>query len=359
VTAQRLAGPPFSSPVEAVASLGAVQAQDYAGAKWALGMRTHGVSDAELDELFDAGALLRTHVMRPTWHFVAPDDAAWLLRLTAPRVKAIMAPYDRRLEIDAALLRRSHRVLETVLRDGVHLTRAEIGARFRAKDIDATGQRLGHLVSHAELDGIVASGRRKGKQHTYALLAERAPKARQLSREEAVAELALRFFTGHGPAQLVDWAWWSGLTVADGRRGIASAGSALVSEVVGGKTYWSSPRERPARAKRGLVHLLPNYDELLIAYRDRESMVDASVQLAAASIINHVVVRDGRVFGGWKRTQARDGVVVEVGPLGGFDDVAVAGLHEAARKLSAFLGRHVQVTGLDADPQLRERTGWA
>src|SRR5262249_31868758 len=107
-----------------------------------------------------------------------------------------------------------------------------VAERLRRRGIDAAGQRLGQLVMHAELDGVITSGRRKGRQHTYALLAERAPKPRPLREQDAVAELALRFFSSHGPARLVDWAWWSGLTVADGRRGIAAAGSALVSEVI-------------------------------------------------------------------------------------------------------------------------------
>jgi winged helix DNA-binding protein len=341
-----LVGDRFASPADAVAALGAVQAQDYSGAKWALGQRTHGVTDAELDRLFDEGAILRTHVLRPTWHFVTPSDSAWLLRLTAPRVKAILAVYDRRLEIDTPLLRRSHRVLEASLRDANHLTRTEVAARLRARGIEAEGQRLAQMVMHAELDGLITSGPRKGRQFTYALHAERAPDSKHLSGDEALAELALRFFSGHGPAQLTDFAWWSGLTVGYGRRGVAAAGTALASETIGGKTYWSSPRSEKPRTGRPIVHLLPNYDELLIAYRDRSGMVDPSVELAAARIISHVVVRDGRVFGGWKRTATRDGVVLEVGPLGAFDGQAKAALHAAARDFSQFLQAPVQVTGI-------------
>ena len=340
-------GDRFATPVDAVASLGAVQAQDYPGAKWALGQRTHGVTDAELDRLLDEGALLRTHVLRPTWHFVTPSDSAWLLRLTAPRVKAILAVYDPRLEIDSPLLRRSHRVLEVSLRDGNHLTRTEVAARLRGRGIEAGGQRLAQLLMHAELDALITSGPRKARQFTYALHAERAPGSKDLAGDEALAELTLRFFSGHGPAQLVDFAWWSGLTVGDGRRGVAAAGTVLASETIGGKTYWSSPRSAtPRTAVDPIVHLLPNYDELLIAYRDRSGMVDSSVELAAARIISHVVVRDGRVFGGWKRTPTREGVVVEVGPLGAFDAQARAALHAAARDYSRFLQAPVQVTGI-------------
>lgn len=230
---QRLAGEPFASAVDAVAWLGAVQSQDYAGAKWALGQRTRGVTDADLDRLCDEGAILRTHVMRPTWHFVLPCDIRWLLGLTAPRVKARLAPYDRRLEIDAPLLKRSHAVIESALEGGSSLTRAELGAALERAGIPAAGQRLGHLVSYAELDAIVVSGPRRGRQVTYALLEERAPSARRLDRDEALAELTRRYFTGHGPAQVQDFAWWSGLTVADVRRGLELAGPVLAHEVIG------------------------------------------------------------------------------------------------------------------------------
>ena len=346
LTNQRLVGESFPTPVDAVASLGAVQAQDYAGAKWALGQRINDVTDAELDRLFDAGVILRTHVMRPTWHFVTPADSAWLLRLTAPRVKATMAVYERRLEIDGPLLRRSHRLLEASLRDRNHLTRTAVAARLLDRGIKAEGQRLAQLLMHAELDGLITSGPRQGKQFTYALHAERAPGSKHLPADEALAQLVLRFFTGHGPAQVVDFAWWSGLTVGDARRGIADVGDALRSESIGGKTYWSSPHSMPPKPAGHTVHLLPNYDELLIAYRDREGMVDSSIELAAASIISHVVVRDGRVIGGWKRRPVREGVVVELGPLGAFDRQSTAALQSAAAEYSKFLQAPVQLTGI-------------
>jgi winged helix DNA-binding protein len=341
---QRLVGERFPTPLDVVAAMGAVQAQDYAGAKWALGQRTSGFTDAQIDTLFDDGAILRTHVMRPTWHFVAPQDIAWLLRLTAPRVKAILGPYDRRLEIDAGVLKRSHRLFAKALRDGNHLTRADLATRLRAAGIEASGQRLGHLVMHAELDGLIVSGRRVGKQFTYALLAERAPHPRPLTDDESLAEIAMRFFTGHGPAQLTDFAWWSGLTVAAGRRGIEAAGSGLASRVVAGKSYWSSPVGRVPRPGRPVLHLLPNYDDLFIAYRDRDALVDESVHLDAASLINHVVVVNGRVRGGWKRTPSPDGVIVEVGRPISVDGDA---LRRAALELSLFLEKPVKLAGFD------------
>jgi hypothetical protein len=347
---QRLTGEPFGSAVETVGWLGAVQSQDYAGAKWALGQRTRGIVDADLDQLLDAGAILRTHVMRPTWHLVLPEDIRWLLELTAPRVRARMAPYDRQLEIDAALLARCNVVIEAALRDGSHLTRAELGAALEAAGIPAAGQRLGHLTMHAELDAVVVSGPRRGRQVTYALLEERAPNARRLDRDEALAELTRRYFTGHGPAQVPDFAWWSGLTVADVKRGLALVGPGLAHEVIGGRSYWSSPDAAPPVEGDGpIVRLLPNYDELLVAYRDRTASLDPARELDAApfpmgSILAHVVVLDGQVWGGWKRRLQGRQVVVELRPLDVLDAAATAALERAAADLGRFLGAAVTIS---------------
>jgi hypothetical protein len=360
LTTQRLAGAPFASVQQAVGWLGAVQSQDYAGAKWALGMRTRGLTDADVDRLFDAGAILRTHVMRPTWHFVVPEDVRWLLALTAPRVKLVLAPYDRRLGIDAALLRRSHAVLEAALRGGSHRTRNELAKALERSGIPASGQRLGHLVMHAELDAVVVSGPRRGRQFTYALMDERAPAARRLDRDEALAELTRRYFTGHGPAQVPDFTWWSGLTAADAKRGLALVGPALAHEVVDGRSYWYGPDEPPPAPAGPLVHLLPNYDEFLIAYRDRSASLDPRLEWATlpdGGILAHVVLLDGRVLGGWKRRAGTSQVVVELGPLGDLDAAASAALARAAGELERFAGVPVSVVPTPTDAGARSGSG--
>jgi hypothetical protein len=350
LSAQRLTGEPFSSAAEAVGWLGAVQSQDYAGAKWALGQRTLGVDDADLDRLFEEGAILRTHVMRPTWHFVLPADIRWLLNLTASRVKAILAPYDRRLEIDPPLLARSHAVLESALMDHRHLTRTELAGGLEAAGIPASGQRLSHLVMHAELDALICSGPRRGKQFTYGLLEERAPSAHPLDRDEGLAELARRYFGGHGPAQAQDCAWWSGLTVGEVRRGLELAGPALAGEVIGGKSYWSAPDAPRAAVPAPIVHLLPNFDEYLVAYRDRGAALDPSRAFDGApfpygNILAHVVVLNGQVWGGWKRRSEGRMTVVELGPLDVLDPIERAALQAAADRFAEFLGLPVIMTG--------------
>jgi len=349
LSAQRLLGEPFDSVTEAVGRLGAVQSQDYAGAKWALAQRTRGVRDADLDRAFDAGALLRTHVLRPTWHFVLPADIRWLLELTGPRVKARLALYDGRLEVDAALIRRCESVFEAALRDGASLTRTGLSAALETAGISAAAQRLGHLVMHAELDGVIASGPRRGKQFTYALLEERAAGARRLQREEALAELAVRYFSGHGPAQVEDCAWWSGLTMADVRRGLNLAGPALAREEFGGKPYWSSPDAPVADLRGPIVHLLPNYDEYLVAYRDRSAALDPARGFDLApfpngSILAHALLLNGQIWGGWKRRLGSRTAAVELGALDVMTAAEAEAIGPAADRFGHFLGLPVTVT---------------
>jgi hypothetical protein len=254
---QHIVGAPFARSEEVVAWMGAVQAQEYPGAKWALGLRMQGVKDTEIEQAFAEGKILRTHVMRPTWHFVAPADIRWMLELTAPRVHLANAYYYRMLELDDALFSRSKDAIANALRDGQQLTRAELAAVLAEAGIVAEGMRLGYIVHYAELEGIVCSGARRGKQFTYALLDLRAPQAKTLPRDEALAELTKRYFTSHGPAMIQDFVWWSGLTVADAKAGLEMAGSSLVKEVVDGRSYWR-PASMPAVVPSALSPSLYN-----------------------------------------------------------------------------------------------------
>jgi hypothetical protein len=311
---ERLIGRPFASAVEAVRWLGAVQAQDYAGAKWAIGQRVRGCTDADLDAAFDRGDILRTHVLRPTWHAVLPADIRWLLGLTAARVKARMTPYDRHLDLDERTYGRANVAIARALAGGRHLTRGELGDALAGAGIAARGQRLGHVMLRAELEAVVCSGPLRGKQFTYALLDERAPASAPRPRDEALAELARRYFTSHGPAQLVDFAWWSGLTVADGKAAVGMLASELIHADAGGKRYWLAPSRKPAAVRGPTLHLLPNYDEFLIAYRDHAASVDPALVrgLGPRDMVfaNHIVVIDGVVVGGWRRTQAKAGIAI-------------------------------------------------
>lgn len=337
---QQLTRSKFGDPVDVVAWLGAVQSQDYPAAKWALGQRLPGATDASLDRAFDDGAILRTHVMRPTWHFVAPADIRWLLALTGPRVLAISAFYFRANGLDAAVFKRAHAVMTRALQGGKYLTRTELAQALRLAGIDRSGLGLTYIVIEAELTGLICSGPRRGKQFTYALLEERAPPARALARDEALAELVKRYFTSHGPALVQDFVWWSGLNGADTKRGLEINKSQLVSETIDGKSYWYAAGTPPPMAPT--TYLLPNYDEYTIAYKARDDFYPAGEVPQPVTRDNvpfaNMIVAGGRIVGTWKRTLARGSVVVEAR----FFKPAAAAQHRAftaaAKRLGKFLG---------------------
>jgi hypothetical protein len=328
-----------------------VQSQDYHGAKWALGQRVTGSTDEDIDALFDAGEIIRTHVLRPTWHFVVPEDLRWLQALTSPRIHQASGYQYRLQEIDAVLAGKAAAVFERVLAGGHARTREELGEALGEAGIAAAGLRQTYLVMHAELEGIICSGPRRGRRQTYALVAERVPPAPVPSRDEALAELARRYMEGHGPAQAIDLAWWSGLTLRDARAALDSATPPLVREAVGGRTFFaSSGSTATPTLPSPVVHLLPNYDELLIAFRDRSDAMDPQLPppaRVAAEILNHVIVRDGLGVGGWRRTDAGRSTRVALNPLVPLDATERAALASAVERLSIFLGRPVEATGLD------------
>jgi Winged helix DNA-binding domain len=348
---QRLTGKPFESAVDAVRWLGAVQSQDYGGAKWALGQRTREVTDADIDRLYDEGAILRTHVMRPTWHFVVPEDIRWMLELTGPRIRRGLAARYRELELDDDTVARAAAAFRSALAGGRHMTRPELGQVLSAAGISPQGQRLPHLLAGAELEGVIVSGPRRGKQHTYALLDERAPKGRVMERTEAVGELTRRYFRSHGPAQVQDFVWWSGLTMADARTGIAAAAPALEHEVLDGITFWSDPRSSRGEVRDPAAHLLPNYDEYTVGYRDRAGAVhpdhdfDPSL-FSFGSILSNIVTVDGRVRGAWRRAAGQNAVKVEIKTMHRLEAAESEAVEESVRRLGRFLERPVVVSGL-------------
>jgi hypothetical protein len=332
--------PGFARPEDAVSWLGAVQAQDYAGAKWALGLRMQISSEAIIERAFAEGRILRTHVMRPTWHFVTPADIRWMLALTAPRVQAAMSSYDRKLELDVTVFRQSRNAITRALRGGRQLTREELKAAMQRSGVVCDGlQRLSHLLIRAESDGVICSGARRGTQFTYALLDERVPATPVLQRDEALAELTRRFFTGHGPAQAQDFAWWSGLTVADARAGLSMVESGLTRTTVDGRTYWCSGSRPSGAGSQRDTHLLPLYDEYLIAYKDRSAAIDPPRWTRAADRDPYLapVVLRGEVLGGWRRELGRNRVIVTIVPFVPFNKTEGGAVAHAARRYAAFL----------------------
>lgn len=338
---QRLLGTRFRTPAEAVAWLGAVQSQDYPGAKWAVGQRVRGATDGSVEAAFNRGEIVRVHALRPTWHFVAPADLRWIQALTGPRVRRILAVYDRQLGLDARALARAHRILERSLRDHAYKTRAELAAALKAGGVDAAGQTLARIMAHAELTALVCSGPQRGRHATYALVDERVPPARPLDRDEALAELTRRYFTSHGPATVRDFVWWSGLTVKDTRAGLALIGAE--PEKVDALTLWHVRARVKLPPVAGAVHLLPNYDEYLVAYKDRQFVVPPSFKTMVAEqrtdIFANFVLVEGRLAGTWRRTVADALVKVSVDLHRPVTRATRRAIGEAVEALAGFHGR--------------------
>ncbi len=344
---QHITEPTFEKPRDVVGWLGAVQAQDYAAAKWAVAQRTKGITEAAIEQAFTEGAILRTHLLRPTWHFVTPADIRWMLALTAPRVNAANAYQYRKLELDDAIFAHSNTALAKALQGGKQLTRPELVSVLQQAGLATDGLRFTYLMIRAELDGIVCSGARRGKQFTYALLDERAPQARTLERDEALVELTQRYFASRGPATLQDFVWWSGLATADARSGLERVKSHFMSEVVAGQTYWFAASAPPTKEVSQTAYLLPNFDEYIVGYTDRSAVFDAShtekLDARGNILFNHLIVIDGWVVGNWKRTLKKSAVVIELYPFTPLTKAENQAVARAAQQYGAFLDLPVRI----------------
>jgi len=334
LAAQRLTGEPFPDPATAVRSLLAVQSQEYLMAKWAVAMRSGPLTDAAVEQAFDAGAILRTHVLRPTWHFVAPEDIRPLLRLTAPRIRRLLASQDRELELDEPALAVGRRVVAAALRGGTALTRPELAERLVAAGIAGGGRRIAHIAMRLELEELICSGPRRGRQHTYMLLDERAPEAsRPADGEGLLAAATERFFASHGPATAHDFAKWASLRVADARRGLELAGDSLDSFEHAGKTWWQGDSPEPADDAGALF--LPDYDESMAGYRDLR--VQTARPVPEGFSLQRPVLVGGEVQAAWRRTVTGRAVDLEVQPLGSLSRRHRAAIEAEADRYAWFL----------------------
>lgn len=317
--------------------MGAVQAQEYHAAKWALALRMRTATDQTIEEAFNSGEIIRTHLLRPTWHFVAPEDIRWLLELTGPRVNLKCGTGYRMFELDDAIFKQSNRAIAKALTGGKNLTRSELKAVLNRAGVAAdNGIRLGHILIRAELDGIACSGPRKGNQFTYALLDERVPPGKTLTRDEALAELTRRYFQSHGPACLQDFVWWSGLTSADARRGIGSIDRDLKTDTVEGRSYWTfHSRSNPLRSQHPPT-LLPAFDEYNVAYKHRQLVNDL---MPTWNALGPSVIIDGKIAGTWKAFVNGSRVAIHLDPARPLQKPELRDIKRAAERYAAFLGR--------------------
>ena len=312
-TNQQLAQPASATPTELVGSLVAVQAQDWPAARWALGLRLGGAFDDEsIERALGEGAFIRTHAFRWTWQLVAPSDVRWILSLLRARLLARAALRHRQLGLDAKTLVRANEVIAKALEEGPQ-TRADLATALRRRKIDPDDQRLPHLLACAELEEIACSGPRYGKQPTWRLLDEVAPRTKPRTRTDALHELATRYFTSRGPATISDFMWWTSLEAREARTALEAAAPSLTAESIGGETYWFDGA-RSVAEKPG-TFLTPAFDEYLVAYRRRDAVLDPDhVKLvnAGGGLLGPCIVHDGRILGTWRRATTKEGLRVEL-----------------------------------------------
>lgn len=341
---QRLIGPGFAAPADAVRWFGAVQAQDYPGALWALGMRTKDATEASVEHAVASRTIVRTWPLRGTLHFVAPEDVRWMLTHFAPRTIARAASRFKQLELDARVLAKGAAIVVKALEGGRQVTRPGLLALLERAGIATADNRGIHVLWKCAHDGLICFGARDGKQQTFALLEEWVPRGKTLDRDEALAELARRYFTSHAPATMQDFTWWSGLSPADARRAVAAAGAGAPHLAAG--TAASRTSHRALRtAARPIPHrphalLLPPYDEYTVAYRDRSAALDPKHAAAARNgIFGPTIVLDGRIVGTWKRRLDRDRVEIAVQTFGKLSEAGARLVAREAARYGRFLGR--------------------
>ncbi len=342
---QQLAEKKCSSVKELVGCLGAIQAQDYHMAKWAIGVRLKKSTDVLIEQAIDNAEIIRTHVLRPTWHFVAATDIRWMLELTAPHVRTILNSNGNRLGLTEKVYGKSHDIIVKQLMGGKQLTREELMAELKKNKIATNDLRALHIMMRAELDGIVCNGPRRGKQFTYALMDERVPKARKMDREEALSKLATIYFTSHGPATVNDFAWWSGLKMVDAKLAIELIKANFDSCIIEDKTYWFKDSGLKKKKPEG-IYFLPAFDEYIISYKDRTTVMEPEMLKSAIlknAIFKPILVINGKVEGIWTRTVKKDRVEVELNFFKFANKVNKKVLENALESYGHFMGNNVQL----------------
>lgn len=339
LVSQQIIKTKFKSPKDIVRWMGAMQAQDFNMAKWAIGVRLKNAKEQNIDAAINSGEILRTHLLRPTWHFVCADDIHWMIKLTAPRIKSSMKGRNKQLELAENVFKKSNLIIEKVLRNGNHLTRKELLNEINKAKISTENNRGSHLLMNAELDGIICSGKMKEKQITYALLSERIVNPKPFDKQEALAKLATKYFESHCPATLQDFIWWSGLSVTDAKLALNLIKDHFISEKTHSEEYWVSDSLSFPKKFKESIFLLPAFDEFLISYKDRTAAIIKEHHSKAFSnngIFWPTIVINGFVAGIWKREIKKNQLDIEVNL---FDQK----VEKASQKFGLFLNYKTQI----------------
>jgi hypothetical protein len=334
LAAQNLGAAGANSPQSIVGNLGAVQAQDPAACLTAVAVRGEAGTDTAVGRALDAGAVVRTHVLRPTWHLLAAGDLRWMMALTGPRILAGGEGRFRELGLTPEVRSRARGVFERLLTEGP-ATRDEARNRWATEGIPTEGQATPHLLMDAELNLLACSGPRRGNEVTYDLVDRRVPGTPPVPQEEADARLALRYIAGHGPATPQDLAWWSGLPLGRVRRALEAGKPGLKCESRGDTELWFV--DGTVRIPSPRFHWLPAYDEYVIAFADRSPILDPEVQGRAINkngIFWPVILDRGRVAGVWRAAVKKRRWTVTADWFTSADDEAEASRMEWEQELN-------------------------
>ena len=330
----------FETPKEVVSWLGAVQAQDYSGAKYAIGLRLKNSKENQVEKAIADRAIIRTWPMRGTLHFIDADDVRWMLSLLTPRIISGMAGRNRQLELDDKVFGKSNELLVKAMEGGKQLMRSEVYEILENHGIATSGQRGIHIINYLAQHQVLCHGFHNEKQPTYALLDEWIPASKKLDKDEALAEIALRYFNSHGPATVNDFVWWTGLKLSDARKGLNAIAGRLLCEEVGGNTYWFSP-ELPDKTPAKTAILLPGFDEYMLGYTNRSLMVDKEflprIVPGNNGMFMPTIVIDGIAQGIWKRSFKKDKVMIELFPFEKLTRSQLEQINSAAKRYGKYV----------------------
>lgn len=339
---QKINAPEDFNAKDIVSWMGAMQAQDYAMAKWAIGVRLRGSTDKSIQTSLDKGEILRIHLLRPTWHFVSSDDIYWMLQLSSQKIKSSLKTRHRELELSEPVHNKTRTIIERMLSGGENLTRDKLATEFLKAGIRTDENRLSHILFRAEMDGIICSWPLKEKKLSYSLLEERVPQKRELSKEEALAELAKRYFQSRCPATIQDFIWWSNLSKSDAKRAVDFVKPYFITESFNSAEYLLPTGFPGSLEKNNSVHLLPAFDEFLIGYRDRSStlsMVNNKKAISNNGIFYPTIVVNGQVSGVWKRNVKGNKAVIQTDLFTATNKLINKEVEKAADRVHSFYSK--------------------
>lgn len=344
LTAQQVAPGNFRNPGELTWWMGAIQAQDFNMVRWAIGLRVPGSTITSVEKAINAGEIIRTHLLRPTWHFVSADDLRWLLDLTAPKIKSGLKYRQNSLGLTNGMLTKTNSIIAGIIK-GKQLEREDIKAAIVNSGIEPVENRISHILLWAELSGIICSGKILKNMQTYAPVDERVPGGKKPEKDEMAAMLAKRYFKSHGPATIRDFAWWSGLSLKEIRLALEMSANELETFDIGEVTYWYDKSLNPAETFK-TASLLPAFDEFIISYADKSVILQDSHHRKAISqngIFRSVLIFENRVAGLWKPVKGKDRLIVEVNPFKTLKKAEKSSVETAAENYGRFMEKKIEV----------------